>query len=119
MYTADNDLLYPYPSEPYIYNPYENAEPYASTNTLWTRYCLLYEIYISHVLWLFNICWKYFRGQLTITPTGKRHVSIGRGYTMYEIPDPDPEIYNHINKLYEKRIAVSKVIWKIKEKYFL
>ncbi|KAK9296207.1 hypothetical protein QLX08_009706 [Tetragonisca angustula] len=81
LYTADNDLLYPYPSEPHIYNPYENAEPYASTNTLWTR------------------------GQLTITPTGKRHVSLGRGYTIYEIPDPDPEIYNHINKVYEKRIT--------------
>ncbi|KOX80155.1 Tudor domain-containing protein 1, partial [Melipona quadrifasciata] len=81
LYTADNDLLYPYPSEPHIYNPYENAEPYASTNTLWTR------------------------GQLTITPTGKRHVSFGRGYTMYEIPSPDIEICNHINTVYEKRNA--------------
>ncbi|XP_060824809.1 uncharacterized protein LOC132911837 isoform X4 [Bombus pascuorum] len=80
-YTADNDLLYPYPSDPYTYNPYENAEPYASTNTLWTR------------------------GQLAITPDGKRRVALGRGYTMYEIPDPDPEIHNHINKVYEKRIS--------------
>ncbi|XP_033300493.1 uncharacterized protein LOC117205840 isoform X2 [Bombus bifarius] len=80
-YTADNDLLYPYPSDPYTYNPYENAEPYASTNTLWAR------------------------GQLAITPDGKRRVALGRGYTMYEIPDPDPEIHNHINKVYEKRIS--------------
>lgn len=78
-YTSDNDLLYPYPCEPYTYNPYENAEPYTNTNTLWTR------------------------GQLTITPDGKRHVSLGRGYTLYEIPEPNPEIHNHINKVYEKR----------------
>lgn len=78
-YTADNDLLYPYPSDPYTYNPYENADPYGSTNTLWTR------------------------GQLTITQDGKRHVSLGRGYTMYEIPHPEPEIQNHIQKVYEKR----------------
>ncbi|CAL7938047.1 unnamed protein product [Xylocopa violacea] len=78
-YTTKNDLLYPYPSDPHTYNPYENAEPYASTNTLWTR------------------------GQLTITQDGKRHVSLGRGYTMYEIPDPDPDVHNYINKVYEKR----------------
>lgn len=50
-YTADNDLLYPYPSDPYTYNPYENAEPYASTNTLWVRYCSrLSKMYIHHIL---------------------------------------------------------------------
>ncbi|CAK9795242.1 Protein vreteno [Anthophora plagiata] len=78
-YTEDDDLLYPYPSDVHTYNPYENAEPYASTNTLWTR------------------------GQLTITEDGKRHVSLGRGYTMYEIPYPDPEVHNYISKVYEKR----------------
>ncbi|OAD62691.1 Tudor domain-containing protein 1 [Eufriesea mexicana] len=78
-YTADNDLLYPYPSDPYTYNPYENLEPYASTNALWTR------------------------GQLTITQDGKRHVSFGRGYTFYEIPDANPEVHNYINNVYEKR----------------
>lgn len=46
-YTPDNDLLYPYPSEPYTYNPYENAEPYTNTNTLWTRYYSIKNIYIQ------------------------------------------------------------------------
>ncbi|CAK9824528.1 Protein vreteno [Anthophora retusa] len=78
-YTEDDDLLYPYPSDVHTYNPYENAEPYASTNALWTR------------------------GQLTITEDGKRHVSLGRGYTMYDIPYPDPEVHNYISKVYEKR----------------
>ncbi|XP_012142298.2 vreteno [Megachile rotundata] len=78
-YTTDNDLLYPYPPDPYTYNPYENTDPYGSTNALWTR------------------------GQLTITQDGKRHVSLGRGYTMYEVPYPEPEIQNHIQKVYEKR----------------
>ncbi|XP_076759068.1 vreteno [Xylocopa sonorina] len=78
-YTTNNDLLYPYPSDPQTYNPYENAEPYASANTLWAR------------------------GQLTISQDGKRHVSLGRGYTMYEIPDPDPDVHNCISKVYEKR----------------
>ncbi|XP_015433179.1 PREDICTED: uncharacterized protein LOC107189208 isoform X2 [Dufourea novaeangliae] len=80
-YTADSDLLYTCPSDPHTYNPYENAEPYANTNALWTR------------------------GQLTITQDGKRHVSLGRGYTMYEIPDPYPEVQNHISKVYEKRTS--------------
>ena len=78
-YTTDTDLLYPYPVDLYTYNPYENAEPYGNTNTLWTR------------------------GQLTITQDGKRHVSLGRGYTMYEIPCPEPEVQNHIHKVHEKR----------------
>ncbi|KOC70963.1 Tudor domain-containing protein 1 [Habropoda laboriosa] len=75
----DDDLLYPYPSDAHTYNPYENAEPYASTNTLWTR------------------------GKLTVTPDGKRHVSLGRGYTMYDIPYPDPEVHSYISSVYEKR----------------
>lgn len=36
-YMADTDLLYSYPSDPYTYNPYENAGPFENTNTLWTR----------------------------------------------------------------------------------
>ncbi|XP_033341658.2 vreteno [Megalopta genalis] len=80
-YTADSDLLYNYPTDPFTYNPYENTEPYANTNALWTR------------------------GHLCITQNGKRHVSLGRGYTKYEIPDPNPEILNHISKVYEKRTS--------------
>ena len=80
-YTADDDLLYSHPSDPRTFNPYENAEPYANTNTLWTR------------------------GQLTVTDDGKKHVSMGRGYTMYEIPDPDPEVQSKICKVYEKRTS--------------
>ncbi|XP_017889604.1 uncharacterized protein LOC108630689 isoform X2 [Ceratina calcarata] len=57
-----------------------NADPYESTNALWTR------------------------GQLTVTPDGKRHVSLGRGYMLYEIPDSNPEIDHHINRVYEKRV---------------
>ncbi|XP_076241110.1 vreteno [Calliopsis andreniformis] len=78
--TANDDLLYPYPTDPHTFNPYEN-ENYSNTNTLWTR------------------------GQLTITQDGKRHVSLGRGYTMYEIPDLDPEVQNRICKVYEKRVS--------------
>ncbi|XP_031847510.1 vreteno isoform X2 [Nomia melanderi] len=78
-YSSDNELLYAYPTDPYTYNPYENAEPYASSNMLWTR------------------------GQLTISQDGKRHVSLGRGHTMYEIPDPNPEVQTQITNVYEKR----------------
>ncbi|XP_078032820.1 vreteno [Augochlora pura] len=80
-HTADNNLLSNYPTNPFTYNPYETAEHYAHTNMLWTR------------------------GHMNIGQNGKRHVSLGRGYTMYEIPDPDPEILNHISKVYEKRTS--------------
>ncbi|XP_054002294.1 uncharacterized protein LOC128889026 [Hylaeus anthracinus] len=78
-YTPDDDLLYSYPSDSYTYNPYEKADPFDSTHALWTR------------------------GQLMITPDCKRHVSLGRGYTMYEIPDPSPEIQKQICKVHELR----------------
>lgn len=55
---------------------------------------------------------KYVRGQLIVTQDGKRHVSFGRGYTMYEIPNPDPEIQKQIKAVYEKRITVRKRIIK-------
>lgn len=58
----------------------KDADPYQCSNTLWTR------------------------GQYTVTPDGKRHVSLGRGYSTYEIPEPIPEIADHFNKVYEKRI---------------
>ncbi|XP_076651050.1 vreteno isoform X2 [Halictus rubicundus] len=80
-YTVDNDLLYNYPTDHYTYNPYENPGPYQNTNSLWTR------------------------GQLTTSQNGKRHVSLGRGYTMYEIPQPNPKISNYISNVYEKRAS--------------
>ncbi|XP_071557115.1 uncharacterized protein Vret isoform X2 [Temnothorax nylanderi] len=57
----------------------EVEDPYASTNKLWTR------------------------GVITVTPDGKRHVSLGRGYTMYEYPEPYPKIEECISKIYEQR----------------
>ncbi|XP_071635871.1 uncharacterized protein Vret isoform X1 [Temnothorax longispinosus] len=58
---------------------FEVEDPYASTNQLWTR------------------------GVITVTPDGKRHVSLGRGYTMYEYPEPYPKIEECISKIYEQR----------------
>ncbi|XP_077271610.1 vreteno [Temnothorax americanus] len=57
----------------------EVEDSYASTNQLWTR------------------------GVITVTPDGKRHVSLGRGYTMYEYPEPYPKIEECISKIYEQR----------------
>ncbi|TGZ57701.1 uncharacterized protein [Temnothorax longispinosus] len=57
----------------------EVEDPYASTNKLWTR------------------------GVMTVTSDGKRHVSLGRGYTMYEYPEPYPKIEECISKIYEQR----------------
>ncbi|XP_076632093.1 vreteno isoform X2 [Colletes latitarsis] len=82
-YTIEDDLLYSYPSDPNTFNPYESAGPYENTNVLWTR------------------------GQLMITQDGKRRVSFGRGYTLYELPDVNPEIETQICKVYEKRAAGS------------
>ncbi|XP_047363694.1 uncharacterized protein LOC124954586 isoform X1 [Vespa velutina] len=75
MYHANDGLLYPVPTDHYIYDPYENAET-DYKNTLWAR------------------------GKITVTNDGKRHVSYGRGYTSYEIPDT--EIL--IKKNYDKRV---------------
>lgn len=40
---------------------------------------------------------------MTITADGSRHVSLGRGFTMYEIPEPHPRIERNITKVYESR----------------
>lgn len=48
----------------------------------------------------------YYRGKVTITRDGKRHVSYGRGYTSYEIPEPHPETEIMIKKIYDKRFNV-------------
>ncbi|XP_043265742.1 uncharacterized protein LOC122405229 isoform X2 [Colletes gigas] len=79
----EDDLLYSYPSDPDTFNPYESTRPYGNANALWTR------------------------GQLMITQDGKRRVSLGRGYTLYELPDVNPEIETQICKVYEKRVAGS------------
>ncbi|KAK2582879.1 hypothetical protein KPH14_008956 [Odynerus spinipes] len=79
-YHADDDLLYPVPTDLYTYDPYESVDPFNHANALWTR------------------------GTVTVTRDGKRHVSNGRGYTSYEIPDPHPEIETMINQVHEKRI---------------
>lgn len=44
-----------------------------------------------------------FRGVITVTPDGKRHVSLGRGYTLHEYPEPYPKIEECISKIYEQR----------------
>ncbi|EFN81930.1 RING finger protein 17 [Harpegnathos saltator] len=62
-----------------ISNAYESDESYMNTNRLWTR------------------------GVLTVTADGKRHVSFGRGYTMYQIPEPHPRLEEYITKVYELR----------------
>lgn len=62
--------------------------------------------YKDSVLIAFYITF-YFRGTLTITADGKRHVSLGRGYSMYEIPEPDPRCEDYITQVYELRKNVS------------
>lgn len=46
---------------------------------------------------------SYFRGVVTVTSDGRRHVSLGRGYTLYEFPEPYPKIEEAITKIYEQR----------------
>ncbi|XP_018312143.1 uncharacterized protein vret isoform X2 [Mycetomoellerius zeteki] len=58
---------------------YEFEDPYMNTNKLWTR------------------------GVITVTPNGKRHVSLGRGYTLYEYPEPHPKVEECISNIYEQR----------------
>ncbi|XP_018341604.1 PREDICTED: uncharacterized protein LOC108748097 isoform X2 [Trachymyrmex septentrionalis] len=58
---------------------YELEDPYMNTNKLWTR------------------------GIITVTPDGKRHVSLGRGYTLYEYPEPHPKVEECISNIYEQR----------------
>ncbi|XP_029160516.1 tudor domain-containing protein 1-like isoform X2 [Nylanderia fulva] len=48
-----------------------------------------------------NRLWS--RGVVTVTPDGRRHVALGRGYTRYEYPAPEPKLEEYIAKVYEKR----------------
>ncbi|XP_012278386.1 uncharacterized protein LOC105698585 isoform X2 [Orussus abietinus] len=79
-YCTEDDLLYVPFADPRMYNPYENAEPFSDTNTLWTS------------------------GHRAYTRDGKRLVSLGRGYTCYDIPSR-PAVRDQISKVYEKRLA--------------
>ncbi|XP_072746052.1 uncharacterized protein Vret isoform X2 [Anoplolepis gracilipes] len=58
---------------------YELEEPTVNPNRLWTR------------------------GVITVTEDGRRHVSLGRGYTLYEFPEQNPKVEASILKVFEKR----------------
>ncbi|KAM0736231.1 Protein vreteno [Formica fusca] len=60
-------------------NLYEIEEPTVNTNRLWTR------------------------GVITVTEDGRRHVSLGRGYTLYEFPEQNPKVEECIVHVLEKR----------------
>ncbi|XP_070171251.1 uncharacterized protein Vret [Polyergus mexicanus] len=60
-------------------NLYEIEEPTVNTNRLWTR------------------------GVITVTEDGRRHVSLGRGYTLYEFPEQNPKVEECIVRVLEKR----------------
>ncbi|XP_015127012.1 uncharacterized protein LOC107048379 [Diachasma alloeum] len=69
---------YPVMSPNFVHYPYDRIE-YADTNALWTR------------------------GSLTVDAAGRRHVTMGRGHTSYNISEPRPRIINDIAKIYEIR----------------
>ncbi|KAF7991420.1 hypothetical protein HCN44_002982 [Aphidius gifuensis] len=48
-----------------------------------------------------NDLWS--RGSLTIDTAGRRHVTMGRGYTRYHIPDPHPSVEEQASKVSEIR----------------
>lgn len=43
---------------------------------------------------------------MKIANDGTRFVSMGRGYTWYELPPPRPDIHQQIRAVYEKREVV-------------
>jgi len=47
----------------------------------------------------------YFRVLVNVGDR-KRYVSFGRGYTAYEIPEPEPHIEEYIKKVYDQRYDV-------------
>lgn len=65
-------------------------------------------MYIYMFIYTFMVFYivSYFRGVITVTRDGTRRVSLGRGYTLYEFPDEDPNLEGHIDKVYERRNAV-------------
>lgn len=46
---------------------------------------------------------SHFRGVITVTSDGRRHVALGRGYTQYSFPEREHKIEEYIAKVYEKR----------------
>jgi len=80
---------------------YELEDPYMSTNKLWTR-LNKYKLFTLFKLLYFTFFF-HFRGIITVTPDGKRHVSLGRGYTLYEYPEPHPKVEECISNIHEQR----------------
>ncbi|KAJ8686791.1 hypothetical protein QAD02_022585 [Eretmocerus hayati] len=66
-------------SDLHLYNPYEPPNPFYETNLMYTR------------------------GITHITRDGRRHISCGRGYTYYELPEPHYNIEEGLRNVYEKR----------------
>lgn len=78
-YDIHDDIIYPVEHDPRTLNPFENALPYSESNLLWTR------------------------GRLGVTENGRRHVYMGRGYTVYQIPEPYPRMEENISSMYGRR----------------
>ncbi|KAI4504704.1 hypothetical protein M0802_000254 [Mischocyttarus mexicanus] len=76
---VSDDFSYPEPINDYLFDPYESAESLDYKNTLWTR------------------------DRVTVTRDGKRHVSLGRGYSLYETPEPHSSIKTPVTTISEKR----------------
>ena len=66
-----------------MYNPYESVGCYEDTNAMWSRGCV------------------------SIDDSGKRYVTMGRGYTRYQIPEPHPNIEQQITRAFQERRFVS------------
>lgn len=68
-----------------------------------------------HYLYFYIVivfCTSYFRGVITVTEDGRRHVSLGRGYTLYEFPEQNPKVEECIVHVLEKRHNVCRnYIW--------
>ncbi|XP_003424728.1 uncharacterized protein LOC100121386 isoform X2 [Nasonia vitripennis] len=78
-YTSEDELLYPVPNNTTTFNPYESPEPYRDTNLMYTR------------------------GTVHVSKDGRRHISYGRGYTYYNLPEPHYDIAAYLQNVYEKR----------------
>lgn len=106
---AENASLFPP-------NLYDIEEPTVNTNRLWTRLnkyniiaILMYHLYFCIVIIFYT---SYFRGVISVTEDGRRHVSLGRGYTLYEFPEQNPKVEECIVDVLEKRQKVCyNCIW--------
>ncbi|XP_014235731.1 tudor domain-containing protein 1 [Trichogramma pretiosum] len=76
---TDEDLLYPSPMDYATYNPYENPGPFENTNLMYTR------------------------GMTHISKDGRRHISYGRGFTYYSLPEPNYNIGTCLQNVCERR----------------